>query len=169
MFGCVSSCIMTLGSTRLTQYSYVSFVSIDRSVWMLALIGAVVVCVDVVEVTLLIGGVFLLGPSVESSNTIFGKVAGFCFKFSRASLTVAGFCFESDCFLFGGLLCQRESDKFSSRSDFSCHWFLFVCSVGEIRSPFCCLGIKPPVISFIFCCFILSGRLSLCCFCRFNE
>ena len=98
MFG--TSCIMTLGSTRLTQYSYVSFVSIDRSVWMLASI-----CVDVVDVTFMIGCVFLLGPSVESSNTIFGKVAGFRFMFSLASLTVAGFCFDSDCFLFGGLLC----------------------------------------------------------------
>ena len=61
----------------------------------------------------------------------------------------------------------------SSRSDSPFHWFLFVRSVGDIRSPFCCLGMKPPLNSFIFFSFfhfflIFPGRLS-CCFWRFSE
>ena len=124
---------------------------------------------DVVEVTFLIGGVFLLGSSVESSNTIVGKVAGFRFIFSPASLMVAGFYFVSDCFLLGGRLCQRRSDRLSCRSDSPCHWFLFVFSAGDIRSPFCCFGIVPPVNFFLFCFFIISGCLSLWCFGNFIE
>ena len=50
MFRSVSSCFKILGYTRLTQYSYVFF-SIERSVWMIALTGIIVVCVDIVEVT----------------------------------------------------------------------------------------------------------------------
>ena len=50
VFRSVSSCFKILGYTRLTQYSYVFF-SIERSVWMIALTGIVVVCVDIVEVT----------------------------------------------------------------------------------------------------------------------
>ena len=44
----------------------------------------------------------------------------------------------------------------------------FVRSVGDNCSPFCCLGMKPPVNCFIFCFIILSGRV-LCCFWRFSE
>ena len=51
----------------------------------------------------MIAGNFLLSSSVESTNAIFRKVAGFGFIFSLASLTVYGFCFVSDCFLFGGI------------------------------------------------------------------
>ena len=105
----------------------------------------------VVKVTFLVGGVFHLDPSVESVNTIFGKVAGFRFMFCLASLMASGFCFTSDCFLFGGLLCQRGSDRLSSLSDSPCHWFLFVCSPVELRFYFCFLGMNPPVSSFIFC------------------
>ena len=46
---------------------------------MIAFTGIIVVCVAVKDVTLMTGGVFLLDPSVESENTIFGKVAGFRF------------------------------------------------------------------------------------------
>ena len=63
---------------------------------MIAFTGIVVVCVAVVDVTFMAGGVFLLDPSVESVNTIFGKVAGVRFMFSLASLTVAGFDFGFD-------------------------------------------------------------------------
>ena len=161
MFGCSSSCILVLVSTRLTQYSSVPFVSVEGSVWMIALTGIVVLCVAVVGITFMVGGVFLLDPSVESVNTIFGKVAGFRFMFSLASLTASGFCFKSDCFLFGGLLCQRGSDRLSSLSDSPCHWFLFVCSPGELRSSFCFLGMNPPVNSFTFFFLIFSDRLSL--------
>ena len=38
--GRVSSCIVMLRSTRLTHYSYVSFVSMERSVWMMPLTGS---------------------------------------------------------------------------------------------------------------------------------
>ena len=105
MFGSSSSCMLALGSPRLTQYSYVSFVPIERSVWMIALTGIVVVCVAVVEVTFTTGGVFLLDPSVESVNLIFDKVAGFRFMFSLASLTASGFGF--DC-LLGGFYAKAD-------------------------------------------------------------
>ena len=161
MFGWSSSCILRSGSTRLSQFSYVSFVSIERSVWMIALTGIVVFCVAVVKVTFIVGGVFHLDPSVESVNTIFRKVTGFRFMFFLASLMASGFCFASDCFLFGGLLCQRGSDRLFSLSDSPCHWFLFVCSPVELRFYFCFLGVNPPVSSFIFCFLIFSDRLSL--------
>ena len=74
---------------------------------MIALTGIIVVCVAVVEVTFMTGGVTLLDLSVESVSTTFEKVAGFRFMFSLASLTVSGFFFDSACLLLGGLLCQR--------------------------------------------------------------
>ena len=43
---------------------------------------------DVVIVIFIIGGVFLLGPSVESLNTTFGNIAGFLFIFSLAPVFV---------------------------------------------------------------------------------
>ena len=49
-------------------------------------------------VTFIVGGVFLMGLSVESLNTSFGKAVGFLFLFSLASLTVGGCYFVSDCF-----------------------------------------------------------------------
>ena len=64
MFGRSSFCILALGSKRLTQYSYVPFVSIVGSLWMIALTGIVVVCVAVVEITFMVGVVFLLDYSV---------------------------------------------------------------------------------------------------------
>ena len=78
-------------------------------------------------------------------NTFFGKVAGFRFMLSLASFTASGLCFKSDCFLFGGLLRQRGSERLFSLSDSPCHWFLFVCSPGELRSFFCSMGMSPPV------------------------
>ena len=144
--------------------AYAVFVSffclIERSVWMIAMTGIVVVCVAVVEVTFIAKGVFLPDPSGESVNIFFGKVAGFCFMFSLASLTASGFSFTSDCFLFG-LLWQRGSDRLSSLSDSPCHWFLFVSYPVELRSFFCSLGMNPPVNSFIICFLIFSDRLSL--------
>ena len=72
----------------------------------------------------MIGGAILLGPSVKSLSTIFGKITGFLLIFSLASLTVAGFCSVSNCFLFAGRLCHLV------QADFPTVWFpsLYFCA-----------------------------------------
>ena len=127
---------------------------------MIALTGIIVVCVAVVEVTFMTGGVTLLDLSVESVSTTFEKVAGFRFMFSLASLTVSGFFSYSACLLLGGLLCQRGSDRLSSLSESPYHLFLFASSPGGFRSSFWSFDMNPPVNSFI-CLRIFVGSFFL--------
>ena len=109
-FGTSSSWLQWFGSTRLTRYSYVSWTSMESSVWMAATIPIPSVCAACVVVffrvadncLFLIDGVLV--DVVSSLNTIFGDFCC-CFGFdenSRASLTfivdggvVAGLCFQA--------------------------------------------------------------------------
>ena len=132
----------------------------DDCVIVVRVTGIIVVCVAVVEVTFMTGGVTLLDLSVESVNTTFEKVAGFRFMFSLASLTVSGFFFDSACLLHGGLLCQRGSDRLSSLSESPYHLFLFASSPGGFRFSFWSFDMNSPVNSFI-CLRIFAGSLLL--------
>ena len=77
LFGISSFCMFALASTRLTQYSYVSFVSIERSVSMIAFTGIIVVRVAVVDVSFMAGGVLLLDPTMYRQSISLGSLLVF--------------------------------------------------------------------------------------------